>query len=270
MRVLLLLLSTAAAVATTYRVSGSSAFGVPLWTMPGEYPDITVRQGDSVVFLYRQGYHDVAVIPTQAAWNSCDLSAVTTYALLNGSVAASKPGTSVVDPSGFVTYTYVPQTIGQVLFVCSVGSHCLSGQKVTINVVVASGPAQTVNVASKADVWVVGNNYANLTVNLGDTLEFRSNDEHNVALVPTSAFATCDATSAQSAIEWKETALTLRSWKPTTAGDFYVICSIPLHCLYGQKFKVTVRTPSVSSGSRQWINTSQIAIIIFALVAALA
>eukprot|EP01012_Entosiphon_sulcatum_P032372 TRINITY_DN41183_c0_g1_i1.p1 TRINITY_DN41183_c0_g1~~TRINITY_DN41183_c0_g1_i1.p1 ORF type:complete len:526 (+),score=48.52 TRINITY_DN41183_c0_g1_i1:101-1678(+) len=246
--------------ARTVRITGKPSFGAPIWTMPGDYPDVTVRQGDSLVFVYPQNNHDVSVVPTQAAFTNCDLTNKVTYALLNGSVAYGKPGTTTVDAFTLVTYIYPATTVGQVYFICGVGSHCLGGQKVRINVVSAVpgiAPVQ-VRVQSKPDVWTVGSNYPNITINLGDSLEFRSNDEHDVGLVSMAEFASCNTSYALPKLDWDSSALAVKTWTPTLAGEFYVICSFPMHCLYGQKFKVTVRSrsaavsPVQASGGAVW------------------
>lgn len=78
-----------------------------------------LQVGDSLVFTYGAGYHDVQIVDN----TNCDFSSGT-----------------VVDTSGAYTYTVAAADAGtSIIFACSHSSHCANGQQVTVNVAAAAG-----------------------------------------------------------------------------------------------------------------------------------
>ncbi|CAO2841221.1 unnamed protein product [Amaranthus hypochondriacus] len=76
--------------------------------------------GDVLVFNFLSGAHTVGLVES-SAFDTCDTS--TTISVISETPAR------------------IPlQEIGQLHFICTVGSHCLSGQKLAINVTDSSSP----------------------------------------------------------------------------------------------------------------------------------
>ncbi|CAI9293371.1 unnamed protein product [Lactuca saligna] len=109
---------------TTHVVA--DAFG---WNIPSAADTYTTwasRQtfavGDSLLFNFTTGFHDVTEV-SQAAYGPCTI--------------ASPINSVTTGPA-----TVILRTPGNHYYICSVGAHCRSGQKLTINVA-AAGTAGT-------------------------------------------------------------------------------------------------------------------------------
>lgn len=131
---------------------------------------------------------------------------------------------------------------------------------ISILVSSASGAAHSkVHTVNYADtpIWTVGIgvSYADMSINLGDTMEFASYSSHDVVLVdgtPPSkgtAWDLCGATgitpgnmtSIWAVTDYTHDSVTKKHWTPPTCGTFYIACSISAHCQYGQRLVLTVK-----------------------------
>ena len=77
-----------------------------------------MQVGDTISFTYSSFYHDVV----RADNTNCDLSAAT-----------------IVDETGSYQYVVQASDAPQIIFACSRGNHCVSGQQVTVNVAGGGG-----------------------------------------------------------------------------------------------------------------------------------
>lgn len=127
-----------------------------------------------------------------------------------------------------------------------------SGLLVADLLMCAQAAVHTVSFAVDTPMWVVGSgvSYADLSVQLGDTLRFSSYQDHNVALLHTPSSGThweqCTQTgmSTNFTTIWSSSDFASgpveRFYMPPTCGDFYIACSVTPHCAFGQRVKVTV------------------------------
>ncbi|XP_009368873.2 umecyanin [Pyrus x bretschneideri] len=118
------LLMSLAAAATTYQVGDGLGWSVPsggaaAYTTWADNKTFTV--GDTLVFNYLNGSHDVAVV-TKANYDSCNTSS--TLALF------TNPPTRITLNS-----------TGANFFICTFTGHCAGGQKLAINVTSGSTAA---------------------------------------------------------------------------------------------------------------------------------
>ncbi|KAB1199397.1 Blue copper protein [Morella rubra] len=107
--------------ATEYVVGDDSVWAIPSdsnfyasWAS-----EHTFSVGDSLVFNFDSGSHDVATV-TQSSFESCDTS---------NSVTVSSSG----------PFTFVLNSTGKYYFICTFPMHCSSGQKLAISVKASSG-----------------------------------------------------------------------------------------------------------------------------------
>ncbi|WCJ30037.1 Cucumber peeling cupredoxin [Euphorbia peplus] len=112
---LLIVIVPPAAAATSHTVGGSAGWAVP--TSPTFYDDWsannTFAAGDSLVFTWTS-MHDVLQVTTKAEYDKCTKT--------NGELKDKSPATIPLAENG----TWY--------FICTIASHCLQGQKVTIKV----------------------------------------------------------------------------------------------------------------------------------------
>ncbi|KAF9613460.1 hypothetical protein IFM89_008307 [Coptis chinensis] len=81
--------------------------------------------------------------------------------------------------------------------------------------------------------WVTGKDFET-----GDTLVFNfNNGRHDVAEVTKAGYDSCNGTSPLLSQTTGPANITLR-----TSGEHYYICTIPGHCLAGQKLAINVKT----------------------------
>jgi len=106
---------------------------------------------------------------------------------------------------------------------------------------------------NNAPVWTVGIgvSYPDITITLGSTLSFVASNMHDVVLVHPPASGTpwdlcsmngipsTDKTTVFATSDFAATN-TDNHYTPPTCGDFFLACSVPPHCAYGQRVKVTV------------------------------
>lgn len=126
----------------------------------------------------------------------------------------------------------------------------------------ACGTTHTVTYSDTA-LWTggVGVSYPDLTITVGETLKFVSYSHHDVALLHAPSSGThwdlCgmegipsnNFTTVWAASEFAGNAATEKHYSPPTCGDFYIACSVPPHCAYGQRVKVTVNNADGSACS---------------------
>jgi len=127
----------------------------------------------------------------------------------------------------------------------------------------ASGAAHSkVHTVSYSDtpIWTVGIgvSYADVSINLGDTMEFASYSSHDVVLITGNpkgphdngtAWDHCSATGIPSGVmtsiwetkDFTHDSVTKKHWTPPTCGIFYIACSVSAHCQYGQRVVLTVK-----------------------------
>jgi len=108
---------------------------------------------------------------------------------------------------------------------------------------------------SDSPIWTVGIGvgYADMSITLGETLELSSYSSHDVVLIHApstgtywdqcgqNGIAVGNFTSIWAATDFTGHSITQKHYTPPTCGDFYVTCSVPPHCMYGQRVKVTVK-----------------------------
>jgi len=114
------------------------------WWGQGPFSAMTVDIGDSVVFRTGAGFHDVATLPSQAAFDNCDMTQKTVVAdwtfgttdtsAICKNTSACCSGSACGSTGYYVTYTFNASVAGDVYFICSYGHHCKQGQKVLVTV----------------------------------------------------------------------------------------------------------------------------------------
>ena len=105
---------------------------------------MTVDIGDAVLFRTGAGFHDVAMLPTKADFDTCDVTQKTVVAewihmttsptTACNDASACCSGTSCGATGNYVTYMFNASVAGDVFFVCSYGHHCKQGQKIHVKV----------------------------------------------------------------------------------------------------------------------------------------
>jgi len=119
----------------------------------GPYSAMTVDIGDAVVFRTGAGFHDLAMLPTKADFDTCDVTQKTvvadwTYGTTSPTTACNDAsaccsGTACGATGNYVTYTFNASVAGDAFFVCSYGYHCKQGQKIHVTVRGASVASTT-------------------------------------------------------------------------------------------------------------------------------
>lgn len=141
--------------------------------------------------------------------------------------------------------------------VCSLLSSTASGKEITVTY-------------SDAPIWTVGIGvgYADMSITLGESLEFTSYSSHDVALlhVPSAGtywdqcgqngVAVGNFTSIWAAADFKGASSTTKHYTPPSCGEFYIVCSVPPHCMYGQRVKVIVKNVDDTSCTSPCLNAA--------------
>ncbi|CAM6091302.1 unnamed protein product [Calypogeia fissa] len=104
-----LLMVNSFAAAAVVNVGGSGG-----WTIQ-RYGHMTLKRGDTLVFNYRRGLHNVMQV-TKGVFNSCRVT--------------SRPISTFVSGEDFVKLN----TPGTYYFICGVAGHCNAGMKVAVTV----------------------------------------------------------------------------------------------------------------------------------------
>jgi len=176
----------------------------------------TFAAGTELIFDWA-GTHDVVVLPTKDAFDACDFS--------DGVPLGEEPG---------VQYTISETTY----FVCTIPGHCLGGQKLAATVT-ADEPLVATNID-----WVAGftsEDAREAAFDAGTNLVFdwatTFNGQpisHDVVILPTKeAFDACDFSDGVSLGEEPGVQYTISE-------ATYFVCTIPGHCLGGQKLSAMV------------------------------
>lgn len=228
----------------------------------------TFKQGDTLVFNFATGQHDVAKV-TKAAFDACN-TGNTIFTLNNG------PASVKLNESG------------EQYYICTFGTHCSLGQKLAVNVtkqassssspspapqpsaspapkapspapVKAPSPAPasapspssgsvTYTVGDKTGwtvpssaafykTWTSGKNFK-----VGDILVFNfQKNAHDVAEVTKSSYDSCNTSSPLALYTSPPVRVTLNK-----SGEHYYICAVPGHCAGGQKLAINVTGGSSS------------------------
>ncbi|GMJ09048.1 blue-copper-binding protein, BLUE COPPER BINDING PROTEIN, SENESCENCE ASSOCIATED GENE 14 [Hibiscus trionum] len=227
----------------------------------------TFRVGDTLVFNFSNGAHDVTKV-TRANYDSCN---------------AGNPILMLSNGPANVTLNET----GSHYFICGIPGHCALGQKLAINVSAAglspapqpitppasspmpsapapapqgspspspvSGPTRSPvtytvgdssgwtvssNGASFYQTWANGKNFM-----IGDILVFNYvTGIHDVLEVSRSSYQQCNASNPILNLTTPPTRVTLR-----TAGEHYYICSVPGHCTAGQQLAINVSSSSTAT-----------------------
>ena len=98
--------------------------------MPSSPSTYEVVIGDKLSFKYTE-YHNVYLMPSQEAYESCDFSAATELA------SVSYGGGEGDIPN---KYEAVTTATGTLYFACQIASHCAQGQKIAVTVTAAPAP----------------------------------------------------------------------------------------------------------------------------------
>ncbi|GMJ15656.1 blue-copper-binding protein, BLUE COPPER BINDING PROTEIN, SENESCENCE ASSOCIATED GENE 14 [Hibiscus trionum] len=228
----------------------------------------TFRVGDTLVFNFSNGAHDVTKV-TRANYDSCNA------------------GNPILMLSNGPANVALNET-GSHYFICGVPGHCGLGQKLAINVSAAglspapqpstsapqpspppapapqgglpspspspvSGPTRSPvtytvgdssgwtvpsNGASFYQTWANGKNFM-----IGDILVFNYvSGIHDVLEISRSSYQQCNASNPILNLTTPPTRVTLR-----TAGEHYYICGVPGHCTAGQQLAINVSSSSTAT-----------------------
>jgi len=93
-------------------------------TIPSSPSSYVIDVGDKLIFKYT-AYHNVYLMPSEAAYEACDFSNATELA------STSHGGGSGEMPN---LYETIVTAAGKLYVACQVGNHCGTGQKVAISV----------------------------------------------------------------------------------------------------------------------------------------
>lgn len=270
----------------------------PVWTVGigVPYSDITIDLGSTLSFTSSNA-HDVVLLTPPASGAPWDLCTMTGIAASNMTGVFATADFAVTNSEKH----YTPPACGVYYFACSVPPHCAYGQRVKATVNNQNGNAcdtpctgvSCVTTASKQLVTATLNVHAvkpalpvrfwgiafydDMTVNIGDTVLFKTGAGfHDVATVASaSAYTSCTMADTVIQAQWdyasgnisstckssaeccagtscgKDGMYATYTYTATTAGDVYFVCSIGggMHCQQGQKFKLTVNPPGTTSSA---------------------
>ncbi|KAI9125781.1 hypothetical protein K1719_003199 [Acacia pycnantha] len=248
---------------TRHVVGGNTGWTVPAGgasTYTNWASNETFKQGDTLVFNFATGQHDVAKV-TKAAFDACN-TGNTIFTLNNG------PASVKLNESG------------EQYYICTVGSHCSLGQKIAINVTnqasspagspapqpaaspakspapvkaPSPSPASAPSPSSNGSVtytvgdktgWTVPSNGAAFyttwtsgkTFKVGDIVVFNfQKNAHDVAEVTKANYDSCNTSSPLALYNNPPVRVTLNK-----SGEHYYLCAVPGHCAGGQKLAINV------------------------------
>ncbi|XP_028794183.1 blue copper protein [Neltuma alba] len=246
---------------TRYVVGGNTGWTVPpggASTYSNWASNQKFKQGDTLVFSFTTGQHDVAKV-TKAAFDSCNTT--NPISILNNGPASVKLNES-----------------GEHYYICTVGPHCSLGQKLAVNVskqasspsaspapqpsaspakspapvkAPSPAPASAPSPSSGAVTYTVGDKTgwtvpssqafyktwtSGKTFKVGDILVFNfQKNAHNVAEVTKANYGSCGTASPLRLYNSPPVRMTLNK-----SGEHYFICAFPGHCAGGQKLAINV------------------------------
>mmetsp|Transcript_46465 Transcript_46465/g.86332 ORF Transcript_46465/g.86332 Transcript_46465/m.86332 type:complete len:284 (-) Transcript_46465:44-895(-) len=228
------------------------------------HDDITIGKGGRVHFRTAVGFHDIATVSSKEELDACNVSNPTIWVDTSGDLQV--PGAGDITKEGpFYEFTYSADTPGVYYIVCTVsdGSHCKTGQKITLTVTddMAEDDTPVKVMGSAVPFWTVGVGYSPMTIDLGDSLRFVSDDQgyHDVALLDASKCGAFDGYSccnppnishAMGEVLYNESDFIAKQeyiWTPDATGSYEVVCSVwgGVHCQFGQRFNLTVKEAMV-------------------------
>lgn len=283
----------------------------PIWTVGigVAYPDLAINLGETVAFT-SYSEHDVVLLHAPSSgthWDQCSMGGIQAGSFTT--IWAS----SEFSADGASEQHYTPPSCGDFYMACSIGGHCAFGQRIKVTVsngdgsactspcvgagcvnadaksAVTSGTVHHVKPAPDSQYWGSTAPYDALTVNVGDSVLFRTGaGYHDVATVPTlTALSSCDTSGKTLVADWDySSGLTSAACDSSTAccagsscgtsgnyvtytftaeaaGDTYFVCSMGSHCQTGQKFILTVTDPATSIACRPYAYQC-LAILVFA------
>lgn len=262
------------------------------------YPDMSITLGETLKFA-SDSSHDVVLLhtPTDGThWEQCGMQGIADNAF------TTIWGGSDFSHSSVTEKHYTPQTCGDFYIACSVPPHCAYGQRVKVSVkntdssactsqcanaacvpdaskdtVATSSLLREVKPAPNSQYWGSSALYDAITVNLGDTVTFRTGaGYHDVATVPSAAdLSACEMNGKVVLAEWDATSGKVSAacdgasaccadsscgagadgmsvtykFSADAAGETHFVCSVGSHCQTGQKFSLTVVDPNTASSA---------------------
>ena len=141
--------------------------------------------------------------------------------------------------------------------VCSLLSSTAAGKEITVTY-------------SDSPIWTIGIGvgYADMSITLGESLAFSSYSSHDVVLLHApstgSYWDQCGQTGIAggnftliwAAADFKVPSSITKHYTPPTCGEFYIACSVPPHCMYGQRVKVIVKNVDDASCTSPCLNAA--------------
>jgi len=212
-----------------------------MWQFPPDPPTLEVAVGDTVEFTW-SGNHNVWSLPTQAAYDECDV----------------KKGHPMCDrsPCTLQIIAYAEP----LLFACNnaFGAHCLTGMKMDFTMPSISTttviPYQTVNQSlilpetyqgvKHSVMWQSPPDPPTFEVKVGDVIEFTWSGDHNVWSLPNQeAYDECDVTKGTQICSQSPCSLNIIAY----AAPLLFVCQKAngAHCRTGMKMNLTM--PSIST-----------------------
>jgi len=195
----------------------------PIWTVGigVGYADLSITLGESVAFSSYSS-HDVALIHAPASgsyWDQCSQNGIAAGKFTSIWATSDFTGSSVTKKH------YTPPTCGEFYIACSVGPHCMYGQRIKVTVknvdnsacassCLSAACVTTASKISKAivhDVKPMANSgfwgqgpYDALTIDIGDSVLFRTGAGfHDVATLSNAVdFGSCDMKDKAVVAEW--------------------------------------------------------------------
>ena len=208
---------------------------------------MVVNSGSTVTFQW-SGYHNVVEVSNNENFETCNAAGGVEH-------APSAPGGE---------FSVVLNTPGTHYYICSVPSHCVDGQRIAITVQSANAatlpsppplppplpppPSQSPGVAQTFVLpWAIPMEPQAMVVNSGSTVTFQwSGVDHNVVEVSNNEnFEMCNAAGGVEhapPAPGGEYSVVLN-----TPGTHYYICSVPSHCVDGQKIAITVQSANAAT-----------------------
>jgi len=110
---------------------------------------------------------------------------------------------------------------------------------------------------SDTPIWTVGIGvaYSDMVITVGESVAFASFSSHDVALLHSNisdgnpwescgeaGIAPGSMTLIYATHAFTNDGITVKHYTPPTCGEFHFVCSIPPHCMYGQRVKVIVKS----------------------------
>lgn len=241
--------------------SALPTYSITWETMSVSHPQtMSVTVGDSVMFSW-SGSHNVYEATSPVNFYDCVLSG----------------NTELAPTSTDGSYTHTFSTEGDFYFICEVGSHCYNGQKIHITASPPppspppsppppspppsppppSPPSSSYSIDWKVEMNSTAPSFNSSTVHpyyptasklhylmdvhVGDSVEFSWSDKHSVyeAVGDTYWEQFYGCLKNGNALRASESTGGSYTHTFTNAGDFYFMCQVYPHCIYGQRIRIT-------------------------------